>query len=156
MRYQLHQFGIRRVGEPNKYLTSPGDTVKELNALSRHLSAERAAREQAERETVKWRAAIQRITPGGSEFMSPEAVEAWAAKVFREMGDAKMARVRAERERDEWEKKNAHNVALYERELSDARRALVWFAAHCAEPDWARAAVRAARGEKQKEVVDGE
>ena len=108
MRYQLHQFGIRRVGEPNKYLTSPGDTVKELNALSRHLSAERAAREQAERE------------------------------------------------RDEWEKKNAHNVALYERELSDARRALVWFAAHCAEPDWARAAVRAARGEKQKEVVDGE
>ena len=65
----------------------------------RHDQERRA--ERAEREMIAWRAAIQRITPGGSEFMDPESVERWAQKQNRELGQAKMDVVKLRRELDE-------------------------------------------------------
>ena len=57
--------------------------------------------ERAEREMIAWRAAIQRITPGGSEFMDPESVERWAQKQNRELGQTKMDVVKLRRDLDE-------------------------------------------------------
>ena len=48
-------------------------------------------------EVIAWRAAIQRITPGGSEFMDPASVEAWARKQNHELAEAKMKAAKAER-----------------------------------------------------------
>jgi hypothetical protein len=54
-----------------------------------------------QRELIAWRAAIQRITPGGSEFMDPESVERWAQKQNRELGQTKMDVVKLRRDLDE-------------------------------------------------------
>jgi len=54
-----------------------------------------------QREMIAWRAATQRITPGGSEFMDPESVERWAQKQNRELGQTKMDVVKLRRDLDE-------------------------------------------------------
>ncbi len=64
--------------------------VKELAELRARVKELEEAHERAGRELIAWRAAIQRITPGGSEFMDPASVEAWAQKQNRELADAKM------------------------------------------------------------------
>jgi NTP pyrophosphatase (non-canonical NTP hydrolase) len=57
-----------------------------------------AAREEggrkSERELIAWRAAIQRMTPGGSEFMDPAAVEAYVADFRQRYHASKVAEVR--------------------------------------------------------------
>lgn len=51
----------------------------------------------AEREMIAWRAAIQRLTPGGSEFTTPAEVERWVQERNREHAETKKALVRAMR-----------------------------------------------------------
>jgi hypothetical protein len=70
-----------------------------------------------QRELIAWRAAIQRITPGGSEFMDPESVERWAQKQNRELGQTKMDVVKLRRGLDE-----ARPVLEAARELLAAQR----------------------------------
>jgi hypothetical protein len=48
-------------------------------------------------EMLAWRIAMQRLTPGGSEFMTPQACEEYAATLKRETVEAKLDRVRTER-----------------------------------------------------------
>jgi hypothetical protein len=88
----------------------------------------RRERDEKEREMISWRSAIQRITPGGSEFMTPEAVELWAQKQTRELGQAKMDTVKSRRERDEAQQERDSAVGLwnkYEHELVKAQLQLV-------------------------------
>lgn len=49
----------------------------ELRAEVERLTKERA---KAEADMIEWRKAIQRLTPGGSEFTSPKDVVAWVER----------------------------------------------------------------------------
>ncbi len=72
--------------------------VAEQRDIALAYGAERERlRESAERDLCRWRAAIQEITPGGSEFMDPVAVRQWAAMLKRETCEAKLAKAKAER-----------------------------------------------------------
>lgn len=62
-----------------------------------HDTTEAADRIEAlEKDRLAWRIAMQRLTPGGSEFMTPQACEDYAAMLKRETVEAKLAKVCAE------------------------------------------------------------
>lgn len=46
--------------------------------------------ERLESNLIKWRSAIQELTPGGSEFMNPENVKAWAQQMKSDVASAKL------------------------------------------------------------------
>jgi len=107
-----------------------------------------------QREMIAWRAAIQRITPGGSEFMDPESVERWAQKQNREFGQAKMGVVKLRRELDEAgeviEDLKADNIRLGARLDSRTESGALEYARLHDEVMRLRAAARAAGGGKDE------
>ncbi|MGY6251684.1 hypothetical protein ACXIUS_29865 [Bosea thiooxidans] len=48
-------------------------------------------------EMIEWRSAFQRVTPGGSEFTSPQAVRDWADMLKMQVFEANKRAVLAER-----------------------------------------------------------
>lgn len=60
---------------------SVSDYFKRLEALATMInSSQDKSRAELEREMVTWRSLAQEMTPGGSEFMEPEAVRAYYRK----------------------------------------------------------------------------
>lgn len=59
-----------------------------------YLQADREELRRDHRKAVddlcRWRSAIQAMTPGGSEFMYPDAVRDWAQMLKRENAEAKL------------------------------------------------------------------
>lgn len=58
-------------------------------------------RDENERNMIQWRSLAQEMTPGGSEFMTPQAVRAYYREQKDETHKAKVDRVKANRQRDE-------------------------------------------------------
>ncbi len=73
-------------------LEDAADTIQSLRA---QLAEKEKERVKSYEEMVKWRAAIQRLTPGGSEYMTPQAVEEWAAMLRNELHEARVEKVKA-------------------------------------------------------------
>lgn len=93
---------------------SPAGIATLLDALSSQSLSLSEAREEIERlrkevgqkhdeanryvnEMIEWRSAFQRVTPGGSEFTSPQAVRDWADMLKMQVFEANKRAVLAER-----------------------------------------------------------
>lgn len=84
-----------RAGLANGSLVGVGASAIELliSEIDRLRASERAAID----ELCRWRAAFQSFTPGGSEFMDPRAVRAWADGLKTQVFEANKRAVLAER-----------------------------------------------------------
>lgn len=102
-------------GSPDEFISNQADTITTLRAEVERLTEERdtiatdlvderdearAASKMAIDELCRWRSAFQSVTPGGSEFMLPESVIAWARKIKDDTHETKMGQVRLRAERD--------------------------------------------------------
>ncbi|MCT4492689.1 hypothetical protein [Bosea minatitlanensis] len=84
-----------RAGLANGSLIGVGASAIEplIEEIDRLRASERAAVD----ELCRWRAAFQRVTPGGSEFFSPQAVREWADKLKLDVFEANKRAALAER-----------------------------------------------------------
>lgn len=97
----LSSVGIPAAQEPSPSLVDEPATPSDVAELRDRLAeAETDAAQwmktalKAERDMIRWRAAIQDLTPLGSEFMDPEAVKAFARRQKTECCVAKLEAAR--------------------------------------------------------------
>ena len=86
------------------YVRQQADTIAALRAENERLTA----------DLCKWRSAIQELTPGGSEFMSVDAVRGYAAMQKKETFDAHMGAAKARKELAQAEAQLAVAVEILE------------------------------------------
>lgn len=72
-----------------------------LSAQAKELEEASEREAKAVDDLCRWRAAFQRVTPGGSEFFDPKAVREWADKLKTDVFEVNKRAVLATRERDE-------------------------------------------------------
>jgi hypothetical protein len=85
--FGLHQIAVALAAEVERLRNE----VDDLGRITRE-------RDVAVRDLCRWRSAAQRLTPGGSEFMDPEAVRAYADQKNQRLHRALSRAVIAERE----------------------------------------------------------
>lgn len=72
--------------------------AENTDAQATEISRVRAELAAAREETIAWRSAFQRVTPGGSEFTSSQAVREWADNLKMDVFNANKVAVLAKRE----------------------------------------------------------
>lgn len=70
----------------------------QADASAAEITRLRAELATAREETIAWRSAFQRVTPGGSEFTSPKAVREWADTLKMDVFNANKAAVLTKRD----------------------------------------------------------